>query len=222
VRRQRAQEVEDWKDEQHNRATQREREKVEWEGERERKRAEWKDEQRNWMAQREHERVEWRDEQRNMTIQRERERAEWEDERARKRAEWKDEREHERAEWEDERRHREKERARYDEEKRDAAERARMHLYWDPLRRADHCARFGAREYSARLWNVAEGYDWIKACERTPISIHQNVIASPDWCEIRVSILVSVSRTVFDAPEGWRLGALDRSFPGGRLRGSLE
>jgi hypothetical protein len=133
-------------------------------------------------------------------------------------------REQEEAAWAVERAQRAEQRQREDADKLDAARRARMHLFWDKPQRGEHCARYGAREYSARLFNIEDGYDWVTACERTPVVIHDNVIAKPDWCHVRVSGVSNV-RSGSREPEmysaGWRLGTLDRPIPGARLQRCL-
>jgi hypothetical protein len=96
--------------------------------------------------------------------------------------------------WEVERRERAEQRARDDEDKRDAEERAKMNLNWSPPAYAPHCAAWGAREYTSKLNNVKDGYDLVKACERTLVTIHDNIVYKPDWCEMRVGILVVMTR----------------------------
>jgi hypothetical protein len=96
--------------------------------------------------------------------------------------------------WEVERRERAEQRARDDEDKKDAEERAKMHLNWDSPAYAPHCAAWGAREYTSKLNNVKEGYDLKKACERTLVVIHENVVNKPDWCEMRVGTMVVMTR----------------------------
>jgi hypothetical protein len=96
--------------------------------------------------------------------------------------------------WEVERRERAEQRARDDEDKRDAEKRAKMHIYWDSPMYAPHCAAWGAREYTSKLNNVKDGYDLVKACERTLVTIHDNIVYKPDWCEMRVGIVVVMAR----------------------------
>ncbi|KII94909.1 hypothetical protein PLICRDRAFT_33739 [Plicaturopsis crispa FD-325 SS-3] len=118
------------------------------------------------------------------------ERERWERERndhAREHEGWEREREtrekeHERKRIEKERKQREQERQREEEERRQ-----RMNLYWDtPVLASQSCHSYATREYTARLWNIpAFGYDWTKACNETPIHIHNVTIESPTWCENR-------------------------------------
>jgi hypothetical protein len=105
--------------------------------------------------------------------------------------------------------------AQHDEaEELDAARRKRMNLLWGKPQPADHCAGYGAREYSARLFNIEDGYNWTTACLRTPVAVHDNVIMKPDWCHVRVSGLSSVytgSRELELSSAGRCLGPLDCS-----------
>jgi hypothetical protein len=105
--------------------------------------------------------------------------------------------------------------AQHDEaEELDAARRKRMNLLWGKPQPADHCAGYGAREYSARLFNIENGYNWTTACMRTPVAVHDNVIMKPDWCHVRVSGLSSVytgSRELELSSAGRGLGPLDCS-----------
>lgn len=64
----------------------------------------------------------------------------------------------------------------------DAEKRAKMNLYWDGPTPAPQCSAFGVREYTARLWNIAHGYDWMRACKSTPINLPGNIRALPDRC----------------------------------------
>jgi hypothetical protein len=134
------------------------------------------------------EELDWAAERRHRAQQAAREEAAWAAEGRQRAAQ----RARENTEWAAENERRKEQRWREDAEKRDAEERARMNLYWDVPQRGEHCARYGAREYSARLFNIKDGYDWVTACERTPVVIHGNVIAKPDWCQVRVSGISSI------------------------------
>jgi hypothetical protein len=72
----------------------------------------------------------------------------------------------------------------HQEEQRDEEERAGMHLFWDDPTPAPKCSAYGKRAYTARLWNIASGYDWIRACTRTPIILPGSIHALPDWCDV--------------------------------------
>lgn len=73
-----------------------------------------------------------------------------------------------------------------DDREEDRKHRSRMNLYWDTPSPAFRCSRYATRMYSARLWNVEIGYDWMKACQNTPVAIHGRMIAHPDSCEDHV------------------------------------
>lgn len=162
--------------------------------ERERQRKEW---EREWRKhQREHE--EWERERKQREREREHKRQqdrqrEEEEHRRRK------EEEHRRRE-EENRRHREEEqrreqdRKRQDQERRDEKERVKLGLYWDKPTPAKHCASYGVREYTARIWNVPMFYDWLKACQQTPIVIHNKTMKTPNRCEDQVRISSVESR----------------------------
>jgi hypothetical protein len=60
-------------------------------------------------------------------------------------------------------------------------------LYWEEATPAPHCAAYGAREYTARIWNIPLFYDWMAACKETPIVIHNKTIGTPTRCEDQVS-----------------------------------
>ncbi|KAJ7608736.1 hypothetical protein FB45DRAFT_945810 [Roridomyces roridus] len=72
-----------------------------------------------------------------------------------------------------------------DEEKKrkEAEDRVRARFAWEGLEANEHCLRYGARQYTARLSNVPRGYDPLKACTETSIEIHGVRIASPHQCE---------------------------------------
>jgi len=93
----------------------------------------------------------------------------WDEERERH------QREHER--WDRERKEHEGEKRREDEG------RGNTHFYWGEIEGAPHCASFGVREYTARLWNIPVGRDWMSACYNQPIQIHNVTIAKPSSCE---------------------------------------
>lgn len=101
------------------------------------------------------------------------------------------EREHE--EWRRERRQREHERVEWEVERHDEDRRAGMRLFWESPLTVGHCQAWGAREYWAKLWNVEPGYNATRACQRTPVVIHDTVIMQPDWCEDSVSGLINYS-----------------------------
>lgn len=82
------------------------------------------------------------------------------------------------------RQRKEQERKRREErERREREGRQRMGLAWDTLRPAMHCSGYGARRYSARLWNIPLFYDWMKVCQNTEVTIHGVVLEKPDYCE---------------------------------------
>jgi len=59
------------------------------------------------------------------------------------------------------------------------------HFYWDNLHPGLHCSAYGTREYSARLMNIPTSYNWMKACQNMPVTIHNTTINTPDRCEDR-------------------------------------
>ncbi|KAJ6563585.1 hypothetical protein DFH09DRAFT_1035185 [Mycena vulgaris] len=69
--------------------------------------------------------------------------------------------------------------------KRDEADRVRAAFYWDGLRMEQRCLRHGARQYSARIYNVPRGYDPLQACTETSVEIHGLKIPTPTQCEDR-------------------------------------
>jgi hypothetical protein len=168
------------------------------------------------------EELDWAAERRHRAQQAAREEAKWAAEGRQRVAQ----RARENAEWAAENERRKEQRQREDADKIDAARRARMHLHWNWQRRDEHCTRYGARGYSARLFNIENGYNWTTACERTPFVIHDNVIAQPDWCQGGVSRVLSI-RAGSWGPQaemysaGWHVGPLDRPIPGARLRRCL-
>lgn len=62
-----------------------------------------------------------------------------------------------------------------------------LNLHWVALTPAKHYTVYGVREYTARIWNIPLKYDWEKACQRTPIVIHNRTLTHPDRCENKVS-----------------------------------
>ncbi|KAJ6609566.1 hypothetical protein B0H10DRAFT_2193846 [Mycena sp. CBHHK59/15] len=94
------------------------------------------------------------------------------------REEWARSREEERRE--DERRAREEEQRRWDEE-----ERTRAGFYWDGLKGEPRCLRHGTRKYSARVANVPQQYNAVKACTETAVEIHGLKMPTPNQCEDR-------------------------------------
>lgn len=53
---------------------------------------------------------------------------------------------------------------------------------WDKPQPGEHCAAFGTREYTARLWNLPLFADWTRICENTKAKIH-GVNIKPSYCE---------------------------------------
>jgi len=47
------------------------------------------------------------------------------------------------------------------------------------------CHSYGKREYSARLWDIPFTWDWIEACEVTPVKLRGLSINKTDRCENR-------------------------------------
>lgn len=62
-------------------------------------------------------------------------------------------------------------------------------LFWDEPQPSVRCLAHRKREYTATLRNVPFYANWIKACENTEVSIHGIVIASPSFCESKVSCI---------------------------------
>ncbi|KAJ6622242.1 hypothetical protein B0H10DRAFT_2014877 [Mycena sp. CBHHK59/15] len=94
----------------------------------------------------------------------------------------------EREEWarsrEDEKREEER-RGREEQRRRDEEERTRAGFYWEGLRGEPRCFRHGTRQYSARVANVPQQYDAVKACTETTVEIHGLKMPSPNQCEDR-------------------------------------
>ncbi|KAJ7247041.1 hypothetical protein C8J57DRAFT_1523255 [Mycena rebaudengoi] len=44
--------------------------------------------------------------------------------------------------------------------------------YWATPVQSSDCAEYGTREWLARLWDIPSGYDWIKACQESPVTIN--------------------------------------------------
>lgn len=139
--------------------------------ERERRRAQWAEEDR----QRQRDRV-------AEDLEREHELAEEELERERRRAQ--EDKEHERrlSKWAEE------DRARLEDEEH----RMRTALYWEGPTPADECLRYGTRMYNARLMNIPPGVDGRRWCEETEITIHEDYIAKPDFCNEEVYFVNAV------------------------------
>jgi hypothetical protein len=183
----RVEETSAFKVEQAERSNHREKETQQWDAERHERKDQMEKENEEWTATRRQrqEQNEREDQQRALDHQRENER--WEENRRHRQAQ----RQQETEEWEQERQRRAEEEERDEASKRDAEKRAEMHLWWDSPQYAPHCAAWGTREYTAKLHNVADGYDPIRACEHTPVVVHENVVNKPDWCESRVRICSS-------------------------------
>lgn len=65
-------------------------------------------------------------------------------------------------------------------------------IYWDEPVPAAHCTSYGIRKYTARLCNAPVFYGRVKACEQTPIVIHNKTIKTPDRCNDQVCTSQSV------------------------------
>lgn len=60
-------------------------------------------------------------------------------------------------------------------------------LYWTEPKANAHCSAYNTRDYMARLLNtVPYNYNWLKACEEKPITIHNKSIRTTS-CEIKDS-----------------------------------
>lgn len=55
--------------------------------------------------------------------------------------------------------------------------------HWDIAVPSERCHSYGKREYSARLWDIPSGWDWMEACKFTPIDIHGIVVHEADRCD---------------------------------------
>lgn len=55
--------------------------------------------------------------------------------------------------------------------------------YWDTPVPSKQCHSYGKREYSARLWGIPSGWDWMEACKVTPVKIDGVMIYQADRCE---------------------------------------
>lgn len=64
----------------------------------------------------------------------------------------------------------------------------RAALYWEGPIANEECLRYATRMYSARLMNIPPGVDGQKWCEQTEVTIHENRIAKPDFCNEEVLI----------------------------------
>ncbi|KAG6812357.1 hypothetical protein H0H92_003257 [Tricholoma furcatifolium] len=66
---------------------------------------------------------------------------------------------------------------------REMRERERARLYWDDVRRDEHCLSNGHRKYSARLANLIPSIDGMEACKATPITLNGVTYDKPISCE---------------------------------------
>jgi len=94
------------------------------------------------------------------------------------------------AEWEEERSAMDTDRKKWAQERLDRArkehedeEMKRNDLVWDGLNPASRCLRYGMREYTATLSNVAAGLDALVECAKKPIRIHGKEIL-PSSCTL--------------------------------------
>ncbi|KAJ2932416.1 hypothetical protein H1R20_g4728, partial [Candolleomyces eurysporus] len=119
------------------------------------------------------------------------ERAQWEAERSKERTDW----EKERIQWRAERRERErlqeeqmrleleKQRRESEKEKEDE-EKKKAGLRWQDPQADEHCLRYGTRRYTAKLENLPEGYNRMKACHETQAWINGRRMP-PTQCDDR-------------------------------------
>jgi hypothetical protein len=65
-----------------------------------------------------------------------------------------------------------------------------MNLRWDQPTTEWLCLEYGTRTYSARLMGkITPGFDRLKACDLTPVIIHNVTIPHPNWCDDRASTI---------------------------------
>ncbi|KAJ2929919.1 hypothetical protein H1R20_g7165, partial [Candolleomyces eurysporus] len=106
------------------------------------------------------------------------ERAEWDKARAQWQAE---QREHERLQEEQMKLELERQRRQLEKEKEDE-ERKKAGLKWQDPQPDEHCLRFGTRRYTAKLENLPEGYNRMKACHETQAWINGRWVL-PTQCD---------------------------------------
>ena len=138
---------------------------------------------RQWEAEeRDHQvlRDAWNSERQAMVI----ERAAWQRERAAHNLE-RESVEAERERWRREREDHESRERREEEEKRGL-------LVWKDLKASTQCLRYGTREYSATLANVARGLDPVKECWNKSVDIHGRQVF-PSRCQTEVRFFIHVS-----------------------------
>ncbi|THH19773.1 hypothetical protein EW146_g1444 [Bondarzewia mesenterica] len=78
-----------------------------------------------------------------------------------------------------------REREEYERERQERERERQLHKpFWDDLQLvSSRCLSYNTREYTARLWNVLLGSDWLSACKSEPIDVHGRTLESPDRCE---------------------------------------
>ncbi|KAJ2927080.1 hypothetical protein H1R20_g10005, partial [Candolleomyces eurysporus] len=171
----------------------RRKERAGWEKERAQQDAERRQERRDWEKGRAQERDQWE-------ARRRKEHADWEKERAQERAQWEAERrkdladwDRKRAQWQAEQRERErlqeermrleleKKRRELEKEKEDE-EKKRAGLKWQDPQPDQLCLRYGTRRYTAKLENVPDGYNKMKACHETQAWIGGRWV-TPSQCD---------------------------------------
>ena len=82
----------------------------------------------------------------------------------------------------------EKERLREEQWQREEEQRESLGLYWTEPKANAHCSAYNTRDYMARLLNtIPYNYNWLKACEEKPITIHNKNIRATS-CEIKVDV----------------------------------
>ncbi|THH11087.1 hypothetical protein EW146_g8165 [Bondarzewia mesenterica] len=89
------------------------------------------------------------------------------------------------AQWQAEREAHKREREEYERERQEREHERQLHKpFWDDLQLvSSRCLSYNTREYTARLWNVLLGSDWLSACKSEPIDVHGRTLESPDRCE---------------------------------------
>ncbi|RXW20267.1 hypothetical protein EST38_g5588 [Candolleomyces aberdarensis] len=173
------------------------KERADWEKERAQERAQQEAERRkeraDWEKGRAQERDQWE-------ARRRKEHADWEKERAQERAQWEAERRKDLAEWDRKRaqwqaEQRERERLQEDrmklelekkrrelEREREEEEKKRAGLKWQDPQPDQFCLRYGTRRYTAKLENVPDGYNKMKACHETQAWIGGRWV-TPSQCD---------------------------------------
>ena len=145
-------------------------------------RREWEAEERNHQVMRDA----WSSERQAMVV----ERATWQKERADHNLEREvmaAERERWRKEQED-----------HDNRGRQEEEEQRKLLVWKDLTASTQCLRYGTREYSATLANVANGLDPLKECWTKSINIHGREVF-PSRCETEVRFFFKKKRIFIES-----------------------